>query len=305
MTFSNSPRPNVYAHVPSPLPNIDFPTPFWINKLADFIIIGCTDPDLAYGALLVPAALKMLWTVATPATKQIIEGATGRSWICGSKRVISQTEQGSKLANSNTGKAVYGLVKGLDIAAYYAFMLSAGASGVVDYASFAAKFQRKCNGGQSAHVGITPIGGWGVGYPAWQTGQGYATSTGGFIGPFLNIPKGYIGAMIFWCSYTSLFGPGGVIVNVRIYDEDTGQVYDTDTVNNLFNTSEMAIVRYFTREGLADRDLNLAVQIQCYEAATTRMVPAHGGCFSRAWHPSAADAPPFWNMKDMLHQSGG
>ena len=168
MAYSNDPRPNPYAHIPSPLPNIDFPTPYWINKLAEMIIIGCLDPDIAYGALLLPAAAKMAWTVATPGTKQIVEMVTGHSWICGTKQVMSQVQQGEQIAQSDTGRFMYGLAKGLDIQAYYAFMLSTGAEGVIDFASFAAKFQRICDGDNSPYRGFTPEGGWPSDIPDWQ-----------------------------------------------------------------------------------------------------------------------------------------
>ena len=55
-SYSNSPQPSVYAMIPSPLPNIEFPVPYWINQLKHFVLIGCTDPDLAYAELAIAAA---------------------------------------------------------------------------------------------------------------------------------------------------------------------------------------------------------------------------------------------------------
>lgn len=300
MTYSNDPRPNPYAHIPSPIPNIDFPVPYWINRLADLIIIGCLNPDLAYGALAVPAALKMMYDVESPSTKQIIQGATGRSWLCGTKQVMSNVKTGAQIATSDTGRFVYGLMAGLDTASYYAFMLSSGAAGVIDFATFAQKFQRVCTGNQSPFRGLTPIGGWPTtDPPQWNVGPSW-DAIGGRPGPFLSIPTGHIGAMIAWCSFSSLFGTGGVITSMRIRDEDTNEIYDSDTVNNLFSVSNMAVVRYFTTGGRAPRDMNLALEVSFPAFVSTRIVPVSGGCFIRAWAPTASDAPPYWNVKDMI-----
>jgi len=300
LAYSNDPAPNPYAHIPSPLPNIDFPTPYWINKLADFIIIGCLDPDLAYGELLVPAAAKMLWTAATPGTKQLVEMATGASWICGTKQVMSQVQQGEEIAASDSGRFIYGLAKGLDIQAYYAFMLSTGAKGVIDYASFAQKFHRVCSGDNTQYHGVAPVGGWPVPGPDWLTGPSYSRPGGLLIGPALNVNPGDIAAFIAWCSFSDLEGSGGVITSMRLRNFQTDEVYDMDTVNNLFSTSNFAVVRWFTTEGRALSAFEVVLEVQCQESTTGRMVAVNGGCFKRSWSPTASDAPPYWNMKTML-----
>jgi len=302
MTYSNDPRPNPYAQIPSPFPNIDFPLPYWINKLADMIIVGCTDPDLAYGALLVPAALKMMWSVETPATKQIIQAATGRSWICGSKQIIGSVQGGDVIAQSDSGRFLYGLAKGLDIASYYAFMLSSGAEGVIDYASFAAKFQRVCTGSQHPYRGVTPVGGWPADIPDLQIGPAWNNGSGTLVGPTLWVDEGDIAVIVAWCSFTSLFGTGGVVVEMSIQDFDTKAIYDADIVNNLFSTSSYAVVRWFTTEGRALRDMQLNVMVRFVESVTSRAVPVAGGCYMRSWEPTASDAPPYWNVKSMLKQ---
>jgi hypothetical protein len=301
VTYSNSPAPDPYAHIPSPLPNIDFPTPYWINKLARLIIIGCLDPDIAYGALIVPAAAKMLYDFETPSTKQIIEAATGQSWICHTKQAFSTTKEGSQIAQSDTGRFLYGLVKGLDIAAYYAFAVSTGAKGVIDYASFAARFQRKCGGGQGQWTGDDPVGGWGAGFDSWQTGPSWLNSVGTRPGPFLTIPRGYVGCMIASCSFTSLFATGLAITSMRIVDEDTGEVHDQDRVDNLVSVGPQACVAYFTTEGLVNRDVHLAIECNFAEAPTTRVVPANGFCYIRAWHPTAGDAPSYLDIVTNKH----
>ena len=249
MPYSNDKKPNPYAHIPSPLPNIDFPTPYWINKLADLILIGCVDPDIAYAALLVPAAASMAWTVATPGTKQLIEQATGHSWICGSRQVMSKVEQGEKIAQSASGRFIYGLLKGLDIQAYFAFFFSTGAKGVIDWGWYAKKFNRICNGNNSKFRGLTPLGGWPSNTGQLLTGPSFFNKFGDVFGQRLVIHRGQIGAMIAWCNFTDLFGSGGEVVEMSIVDEDTGQVYDSDVVNNLFSLSDYAVVRYFTTRG--------------------------------------------------------
>lgn len=302
MTYSNDPKPNPYAHIPSPFPNIDFPVPYWINKLANMAIIGCLDPDLVYAELAVAAALRMMWAVETPSTKQLVDHLTGHSWICGSKQIMKATGEGAKIAESGTGRFIYGGFKGLDIAAYYAFMVSTGAKGVIDFGWFAKKFQRVCNGNQSQWRGIDSIGGWPADIPPWQTGPSFLNAAGDVFGQRLFIPKGQIGVFIAWSSYTSVFSTGGVMVEQRIIDEDTGVVYDSSIVDNRFNVSMMAITQYFTSEGLAARDMHLILQVRFVQSVTTRAVCAAGGCYVRAWHPDAGNAPPYWNMKSMLNQ---
>lgn len=303
MAYSNDPAPNPYAHIPSPLPNIDFPTPYWINKLAQMIIIGCLNPDLAYGALLVPALAKMAWTVASPGTKQLVEMSTGHSWICGSKQVMSQVQQGEQIAASDSGRFIYGLMKGLDIQAYYAFMLSTGAKGVFDFGSYAQKFLRVCNGDQSKYRGFNPVGGWPVPWDRWQTGPSFFQPGGLLIGPALPVKRGQIAAFIAWCSFSDLFETGGVVVSMRLRNHQTGEVYDSDTVNNLFSTSSFAIVQVFTTEGRAVEDYQIDLEVYCNESVDARMVAVNGGCYKRAWTPGAGDAPPYWNMKTMLKSS--
>jgi hypothetical protein len=303
--YSNDPRPNPYANIPSPFPNIDFPAPYWINKLANMAIIGCLDPDLVYAELAVAAAAKMGWTLITPSTKQLIEEASGSSWICGSRQTLHQTQWGNEIATSDSGRFVYGALAGLDIAAYHAFMLSTGAEGVIDFGSYAAKFQRVCNGDNKQYRGLNPIGGWPVPSNDWATGPSFDNNSGHLVGPGLTVEKGQIWAMIVWCSFSDLFSSGGVVVNMRIIDLDSNTLYDFDTVNNLFNTSQFAVVRAFSTEGRALRDTNISCQILCTEAVGSRMVPVNGGCFMRAWDPDAGDAPPYWNMKTMLKQKGG
>lgn len=304
MTYSNDPQPSVYAKIPSPLPNIDFPAPFWINKLANMAIIGCLNPDLVFAEMAVAAAAKMMWTVETPSTKQLVQEATGHSWICGSKQVLSGVQEGEKIADSGTGRFLYGAAKGVDIMAYYAFMLSTGAKGVVDFGSFASKFIRKCSGTQSPYRGLDPIGGWPVPLTDWDTGPTFLNAGGGVVGQRLTIEIGQIGVMIAWCSFSILAGSGGVVVTMGIVDEDTGAVYDQCVVNNMFNTSQYAIVQYFTSGGRAGRRTILDLKIKCTEHLGDRMVPVNGGCYVRAWSPDAGDAPPYWNMRDMLKSKG-
>lgn len=304
MAYSNDPQPNPYAWFPAPLPNINFPTPYWINRLADWLMIGCLDPDIAYAALAVPAAAKMFWTLITPSTKQLVEETTGRSWICGTKQVMTGTIEGQEIAASGTGRFIYGLMKGLDIAAYHAFMVSTGAAGIFDFGSFAKKFQRICHGNQSAYRGFTPVGGWPVPWDIWQIGPEFATAGGDLIGEHLHVKRNQIWAFIAWCSFSDLYGTGGVIVSMRLRNFTTNEVYDIDTVDNRFSTQQFAIVQAFSSEGRALADFDVMLEIKCVDAAGARMVPVKGGCYARAWDPNASDAPPYWNMRTMLKQKG-
>jgi len=304
MAYSNDPRPNPYASIPSPVPNIDFPTPYWINKLKDLIIIACLNPDIAYAALVVPAAAKMAWSVITPSTKQLIEEATGQSWLCGSKQTLKGVQYGEQIAASQSGRFIYGLLAGLDIAAYHAFFLSTGAEGVIDFASYAKKFQRVCSGDQSPYRGLTPVGG----FPwyddhRWQTGPSFFNAQGSLIGQRLTIHTGQIGAFIAWCSFSCLSSSGGVVTSMALIDEDTGEIYDADVVDNLFSTGPMAIVRYFTTTGRALRETHISLQVAFEEHVEERFVPVNGGCYVRAWSPDAGDAPPYWNVRDMIKAS--
>lgn len=302
MTYSNDPKPNPYAHIPSPFPNIDFPVPYWINKLANMAIIGCLNPDLVYAELAVAAAMRMLWAVETPSTKQLIDHATGHSWLCGSKQIVKTTGEGAKIAESGTGRFIYGGFKGLDIAAYYAFMVSTGAKGVIDFGWFAKKFQRVCHGDQSRWKGIDAIGGWPADTGQLMTGPSFLNSQGDVFGQRLQIAEDEIGVMVAWCSFTDLFSTGGVMVEMSIVDEDTGQVYDKSVVDNRFNVSQFAICQFFTTEGRAARDTTLLLKVRFLQSISPRAVCAAGGCYTRAWEPTAADAPPYWNMKSMLNQ---
>lgn len=306
MVFSNDPRPSPYADIPSPLPNIDFPEPFWINKLARLLIIGCTNPDLAYAALLVPAAAKMMWSVETPSTKQIIHSAAGRSWICGSKQVLSQVQEGEKIAQSSTGRFVYGMVAGLDIAAYHAFFLSTGAAGLINYASLLAKFSRVCNHNQSPYRGVDPVGGWPSDIGGLQTGPSFFNSSGTLLGPFVFAAAGEVAIIMAWCSFSVIGGSGGIIARLSIVDFDTGQVYDEDIVNNLFSTEDCAVVNYFTSEGRLLRDTTFALKVEFLASTGARAGTAQGGSYMRNFRPGAGDAPPYFDLQTMLEpQIGG
>lgn len=300
MPYSNDPQPNPYVHIPSPFPNIDFPVPFWINKLRNMAIVGCLDPDLVYAELAVAAAANMMWTVETPSSKQLMEQAGGASWLCGSRQVISNMQQGTEIANSGTGRFIYGALKGVDIATYFAFMISTGAKGVIDFGSYAAKFQRKCNGDQSKFRGLNPVGGWPADTHENMIGPEFITASGGTAGPILFLKKNQIGALIAWCNFSILGGTGGLITKMSIRDADTGEVFDSSTVNNLFSLSQYAVVRYFTTEGRSDRDRQIELRVEFLETVGTRAVPVNGGCYIRSWLPTAADAPPYWDMKTML-----
>jgi hypothetical protein len=304
MAYSNDPRPNAYAHIPSPTPSITFPLPYWINKLVNMAIVGCLDPDLVYIELAVAAAGRLAWSVATPSTKQLVEMATGQSWLCHAKQTTRLNKFGNEIANSGAGRILYDTVKGLDIAAYHAFFLSTGAQGLFDFGSFAAQFQRVCSGSQSPWRGIDTVGGWPADTGQQMIGQSALNAAGGIIGPTLEVFEGDIAVIVAWCAYTSVFGTGGVIVELSIVDDETGQKYDSCVVNNMFSTSQFAIVTMFTHEGRAQGYQRFALNVRFVESVTSRAVCAKGGCYMRSWQPGAGNAPPYWNMKTMLKQHG-
>jgi hypothetical protein len=301
MGYSNDPIAHTYANVPSPLPNIiEFPTPFWITKLMNMAMVGCLNPDLVFAELAAGAAAKLMWNVATPSIKQMIEGATGRSWICGTKQVMGGVKEGEQIASSGTGRFIYGAVKGLDIMAYYAFMVSVGGQGVADFIGFAARFIRKCNGDQSQWRGIDPLGGWPSDTGGKMLGPQWQTPLGDRAGPFLYLNRGEIGCIVAWCSFSNLEGNGGVITRMTIEDFLTGEVFDSCTCNNMFNTHNMAVVQWFTNEGRIDRDRILVIRVEFLASVTARAIPVKGGCYIRSWIPGAGNAPPIWNMKQHL-----
>jgi hypothetical protein len=301
--YSNSPQPSLYGYFPSPFPNIDFPMPYWINKLKDFALIGCTNPDLAYAELFVVAAARAMFTAFTPSTKQIVEMATGRSWICNAKSIVKEAEVGEEIAESGAGRFVYGLAAGVDIAAYHAFWVSLGATAVSDFVSFAAAFQRRCNGSQSPYRGVTPIGGWPTSISG-PTPHGsppvYLTATGEHLGMNFTVKQGEVGVCVAWCNFTSLYYTGGVIAQLRLFDGDTNETLDEDIVDNWKDLSKFAIVRYFTTEGLAPVDRHIHAEVNFLTTASNRTVCGEGGCYVRSFKPGLGDAPPFWNMKTDL-----
>ena len=95
-----------------------------------------------------------------------------------------------------------------------------------------------------------------------------------------------------------------LIVDVTAATTAYLEVYDEDTVDNMFNEDQFAVVRYFSTEGLAPRDIHIRARVYFINSVTERLVANVGGCYIRAFEPTAADAPPFWNMKTMLQQSG-
>jgi hypothetical protein len=304
VAYSNDPHPNAYAHIWSPIPNIDFPTPYWINKLKNMAIIGCLNPDLVYAELAVAAAAKLGWTVLTPSTKQIIEEATGRSWLCHSKQVISNVDYGQQIANNAGGRFLYGVFAGLDIAAYHAFMLSTGAQGIFDFASYAFKFARKCDHDQSPYRGLTPVGGWASDVPGWTTGPEFLNQQGSPVGALLVVPPDSIAVMVAWCNFSNLGGTGGVVTSMRIHNVTTGEVLDSNTVDNRFSLEDFAIVQAFTIEGRVGFEQWWWLEVNFEQSVGARAVPVNGGCYMRAWSPGLASAPPYWNMKTMLGPGG-
>jgi hypothetical protein len=303
--YSNSPQPNVYAHIPSPLPNIDFPRPYWIDKLRNAAIIGCLNPDLAFFEMAIADVAKAAWTTYTPSTKQIIERATGQSWICNTKQVLKTVEEGEQIANSGAGRFVYGLVKGLDIAAYHAFFISTGGQGVLDYVSFAQQFKRKCTNPQSPYRGYTPQGGWAVnvGGPTSPGGSPvYLNAAGSPIAPHLDLGPGEEGVIFQWCSYTSLYETGGIIMRQYIYDEATGSILDDQTVDNWTNTEHHAINYVLTANGEAPGGptRHISCQTQSLNSLTNRVVCATGGCYVHKWKLGRIGQPPYWNMATQL-----
>jgi hypothetical protein len=304
VTYSNDPQPNAYAHIWSPIPNIDFPAPYWINKLRNMAIIGCLNPDLVYAELALAAAAKMAWTILTPSTKQIIEETTGHSWLCGTRQEISRVQYGQEIASSGGGRFLYGVLAGLDIAAYHAFMLSTGAQGIFDFASYAMKFARKCDFDQSRYRGLSPDRGWASDVPGWTTGPEFLNAAGQPVGALLVVPANSVAAMIAWCSFSNLGGSGGVVVSMRIHNITTGEVYDQCQVDNRFSTSNFSIVQAFTSEGRVGFDQWWWLEVNFDQSVGARAVPVNGGCYMRAWEPNAASAPPYWNMKTMLKQKG-
>jgi hypothetical protein len=296
MPYSNDPAPDPYAHIPSPIPNIDFPTPYWINKLLQMIVIGCLDPDVVYGALAVGALAKAAYTVATPSTKQIVKETTGASWICGSKQLLSEVEFGDQIAQSDSGRFIYGALAGLDIASYYAFMVSTGAEGVIDFASYAAKFSRNCKGNQSPYKGLTPVGGWAADLMTWQTGPSWFNGAGGYVTPVIYPGPEDMFAILASCSFSALGGTGGVVTTMRIQDRLRGTTFDSDTVNNLFSVNNQAIVATVGRPGMDYSDVGIEVQVMFDEWIDPRAVTANGFCFIRSWNPETENGPPLFNM---------
>ena len=246
----------------------------------------------------------MYWSVVTPSTKQLIEGATGRSWLCGSKQVLSGAQAGEQIASSGAGRFVYGLLAGLDIAAYHAFFVSTGAVGVIDFASYAAKFSRVCSADQTPYRGIDSVGGWPVPSDDYGPGPSFINTHGDVFGSEIFIPKGWMGIHVAWCSYSLLDIPGGVVVSQRLRDHDTGEIFDECTVDNIDNSSKYAVTTYFSSEGLSTRDRLIELQIKCVTALGVRMVTAGGGCFVKTWKFGNPPGMSYLNMRQNLNKKG-
>jgi hypothetical protein len=302
VAYSNDPAPNPYAGIPSPIPNIDFPVPFWINKLTKLLIIGCLNPDIAIAGLAIASGLKALYTVASPATKEIIKEGTGSSWLCGSQRVIQEADYGEEIAHSSTGRFTYGLLAGLDIAAYHAFMMSTGAQGVFDFLSALAKFERNCKGDQSPYRGLTAVGGWPTPGLDWNTGPSWLNGSGGNIGPALFLHPYQRAAIYASCSFSNLGGDGGIVASMRIADVTTGMAFDSDTVNNIFNTEDRAIVATVIEPGYFQETRQISVQVHFDVWSGGQAVAVDGDCYIRAWDPETENGPPLFNMATDLEQ---
>lgn len=306
MAYSNDPQPDVYAHIPSMIPNIDFPLPYWINKLADMLLIGCTNPDLALVALAVPAALKAGWTVLTPSTKQLIEQTTGRSWLCGSKQIINAAEWADPIAADGLGGFVYGMFAGVDIAAYHAFFVSSGAEGVLDYIQYAKKFARNCSGSQSQWRGLVSIGGWPyTGGPSWGTGPEFLNSAGTPVGPLLVVNAGKTAIFTAWCSFSGLGLTGGVVCDMRLRDWYTGNILSEGHCDNIADPGQKAIVQYASPAGVEPNDMYIMLEVSFPLSLDNRIVTNEGGAYIRSFDYHSEEAPPFFNMKSMLKSSNG
>jgi hypothetical protein len=216
--------------------------------------------------------------------------------LCGSKQVLSDVQYGEQIANSGTGRFLYGMLAGLDIAAYHAFFLSTGAVGVIDFASYAKRFQRVCNGDQSPYHGIAATGGWPAPSDDWGPGPTYLNSAGQAVSTDIVIAPGQVGVCICWTSYSGLFGTGGVITSQAIFDQDTGEMYDQCIVNNLFQTDSMAITKFYTVGGRVGRTIRLNNKVKFLQSVDNRVVAVKGGCYARAWFPHETTAPPYWFM---------
>lgn len=299
--YSNDPGPSPYANIPNFIPNFDFPKPFWINALRSLAMIGCAQPDLAIVELAAAAAGKMYWSVVTPSTKQLIEGAAGRSWLCGSKQIISSAQAGEQIASSGAGRFVYGLLAGLDIAAYHAFFVSTGAVGVIDFASYAAKFLRHCDPNASDARGLTATGGWPVPSSELLAGPSYINAKGTVFGSEISIPAGYMGIHVAWTQYSLLDIPGGVVVTQSLRDHDTGEILDSCTVDFINDPSHFCITSYFTSEGLSTKSRLLELKVECHHAGGLRMVTSGGGCFVKAWKFGNPPGMSYLNLRNNIN----
>lgn len=265
------------------------------------ILLGCAAPDLAYIDMAAAAAGNMYWSLVTPSTKQLIEQQAGRSWICGSKQLLSEVEQGEQLAQSGLGRFVYGALAGLDIAAYHAFFVSTGAVGVINFANYATKFKRFCDGSQNPNRGVSVIGGWPVPDTEYIAGPSFMNAGGQVFGSVLSIPAGYMGIHIAWVQYSLLDQQGGVRVSQRLWDRFSNVTHDECTVDFFDHPSYYCITQYFSSEGLTTAAQQLELQVKCEAAAGLRMVPTGGGCFAKIWKFGSPPGMSYLNMKQNLN----
>lgn len=270
--------------IPSPFPNIDFPRPYWINQVRDWLLIECTDPDLLYVAMAFEAAIQAAWTIITPSTKQLIEETTGKSWVCHAKTTISGARRGGLIASDGWGNFLYGLARGLDVFAYYQFVADIAGEGLINWMSMIGKNSKICDGAPNPNVGRV----WHYGAPydpgTWGPYGTCINSLGQPVGASIRVRPGEQYQFLHWGGLQGLNGTP-CQCQFRHIRRDTGEVVGTSNISNPDKPNSKAILKTTGAHDGFSGTYDIDCEVSQSGAFDNRIVSNGGGCYAKSALP--------------------
>ena len=247
--------------------------------------LPCSNPPEVWAETAGDAALRAIWTIATPVWKDYVKWGTGRSWLCNLKQVASETEDAEPTFASGARRFVFAVDAWIDKTVWWLFLASVTEGALLDWSTAMFKMQ-SCQPGKYPNYKSSghSLGGW-PDTTAWQAGPSWGPFIGEVVvGPSMRLRPGEHGFIGGSADIFTTTGVLPVITNFRLRVRETGAILDyfDGTTVSADNLGKGHVWGSYKNNTAADVHVDYEVQFPFGVGAISAI--AGGGGSGVMWH---------------------